>query len=909
MEYLPPWLRNVPLPARPAGRSGPAAPAAGSAGGADEMPTWLRELQSEVADDSASSSAAPDWLADLEPRAADAEPPPANPDPFDAPAWLTDQGDDQPPPAQTPWPAGQDDQQPSTSSRIRMPIGATDWLRSMGHDPDARSEPLSEPISTPEDASGVPDWLRDLSDDEVARAIEAEATDSQPRFDPQVPGWLADDVPGPDASTVSANWMGKGPVDEAADQLPGWLQDSGESDVDEAQRGRHDQTPPSDLAGSAEVPAWLRELGGDEGEADDEPPVDDEPGWLRDAAIRPPTDRLVGSTDNLDVPAWLRDADAPAPAEPPPWPQEADAPAPSAAAADEMPSWLREAELPPGGAREPGPSGDVPDWLRGADEPAPPAGGEEVPSWLRDANSSPPPPASDDVPGWLRDDSPATSDPSWIRDALADPAAPSQADDVPAWLRAETPEAPPSPADAAPPPPAPSKDLPPWLIADDSPGGDGPADTPADPGLPSWLRGVADEPPAAPQPGAPPPPPPRRPAPVAEQGESNSFLSGAELPSWLRVPEPERPVDSSEGQTLDWLRRLGGSEQEEEPQIAAVAAAAVPQRPLYQRTAEQLASIGLLQRISQAPYPEPVTQAPPAPLTRWQRIGLDRLLYALLAIALLAALLAPALTTPFQTATPRAPGAAELGALLDGLGSEDVVLVAYEWGAQRSSELRPLEEAVIGRLVAKKTKLILVSTDLQGTLLSFDLIEPLRAAGYNTENNVNFGGRDYVLLGYRPGGELALRSMVQDLRGELSSDFDGQDATQSLVANLPDGTPRFTGISNLSMILVMADQSQDVQAWMEQVHPAARTVPMAFLLPQEAQPLVQPYLRLPNIYHLAGRQGALALVASGQAGDTTAVAHAMGQLWYAVAAFLVLLVVGAVAAAIARGRAARGGVA
>ncbi|HMQ29260.1 MAG TPA: hypothetical protein PKD53_00970, partial [Chloroflexaceae bacterium] len=469
--------------------------------------------------------------------------------------------------------------------------------------------------------------------------------------------------------------------------------------------------------------------------------------------------------------------------------------------------------------------------------------------------------------------------------------------DVPAWLQ--------EPGEPLPPPPA-ASDVPAWLAGDErlaaepGPGGA------ADPGLPSWLRGVEDEPLPTPADTRPPgpPAPPRRAVPSAEPGESHSFLSGAELPAWLRVPEPERPGDPSEGQALDWLRRLGSPEQEEE-QPAAVAVTA-PQRPEYRRSAEQLAAVSLLQQIRQAPYPQPAAPAAPAPLMRWQRIGLDRVLYALLAVALVVALLVPTLTAPFQTATPAAPGAAELGALLDGLGPDDVALVAYEWGAQRSGELRPLEAAVTSRLIANRVKLILVSTDLQGTLLSFDLIGPLRAAGYNTEGGVSFGGRDYVLLGYRPGGELALRGLAQDLRGQLRSDFDGQDATQGLVANNPDGTPRFNTISDLSMIVVMADQPQDVQAWMEQVRPAAREVPMVFLLPQEAQPLAQPFLRLRNVYHAAGQQGALALSAGAPASDPIAVAQAGGQLWFAVAAFLVLLALGAVAAVAGR-RPARGG--
>jgi hypothetical protein len=393
---------------------------------------------------------------------------------------------------------------------------------------------------------------------------------------------------------------------------------------------------------------------------------------------------------------------------------------------------------------------------------------------------------------------------------------------------------------------------------------------------------------------------------VAEDGESHSFLKGADLPSWLRVPEPELPTETTEGQELDWLRRLGSEQEEESGNLAAVAAVVAPQRQLYRRSAEQLEAVSLLRDLTRAPYPAPVAAPAPAPQTLLQRIGLDRVLYALLALALLLGLLLPQLTAPFESAAPSAPGAAEFGAALDALGPEDVVLVAYEWGAQRSAELRPLEQAILPRLTAERTKLILVSTDLQGTLLSFDLREPLRAAGYNVEpDGREFGGRDYVLLGYRPGGELALRGLAQDLRGELRSDFTGQDASQSLVANNSDGSPRINGVQDLAMILVLADQPQDVQAWMEQVRPAAREVPIAFVLPQEAEPLAQPYLRLPGVYHLAGQQGALALLATG-GGDTSTLARASGQLSYATVAFVALLLIGAVGVALSRSRSPRG---
>ena len=524
----------------------------------------------------------------------------------------------------------------------------------------------------------------------------------------------------------------------------------------------------------------------------------------------------------------------------------------------------------------------------------------EVPTWLREITE-----ASQGSPaGQIQGVPPAAGieHPAWLRDAPAETPPPER--EVPAWLQEAT-EARAPEAEA---PPVAGGDLPPWLLAAESADRGHAAAGSVGPDLPAWLRDAPAEPAPAPIAPSPEPESSGRIQRAPEEGDSAGFLRGAELPGWLRVPEPELPADPVAGQQFDWLRRLSGIEAEESDVAAPVAAVvARPPRPMYQPTAEQLGAMRLLQQLAATPYPTPAPA--PAPIERARRrIDLHRVLYALLALALLIALLAPQITTPLRPAAPVTGNAAALGALLDGLDADDVVLMAYEWAAQRSGELRPLEEAVTRRLMANRTKLILVSTDLQGTLLSFDVIEPLRAAGYNNENGVSFGGRDYVLLGYRPGGELAVRGLAQDLRGALGSDFDGQDASQGLVANYPDGTPRISGIEDLALIVVLADQPQDVQVWMEQAHRQVRDqVPIAFLLPQDAQPLAQPYLRLPNVYAIAGQQGALALLASDPTADASGLSRATGQLAFAVAVFVTLLLLGAGASALMRRRDASGG--
>ncbi|HWQ15134.1 MAG TPA: hypothetical protein VNL77_20215, partial [Roseiflexaceae bacterium] len=191
-------------------------------------------------------------------------------------------------------------------------------------------------------------------------------------------------------------------------------------------------------------------------------------------------------------------------------------------------------------------------------------------------------------------------------------------------------------------------------------------------------------------------------------------------------------------------------------------------------------------------------------------------------------------------------------------------------------------------------KLVLVSTDPQGTLLQFDLRDALAAARYRQY------GEGYLLLGYKPGGELALRTMAQDFTRALRTDFRGSDATVSAVAlGLDTGTP-LTTLRDFSMIVVLADDAFDVQAWMEQIHPALAAQegtparPLLFLLPAEAEPIVQPYLQSQGVLHLAGYQGALAYQSlRGEDLAGTPVAQAVGQQRFATLAFVALLLLGA----------------
>ena len=929
MEHLPPWLRNVPLPPPPTDAdetpdwlrgidsfTPPPSTAAhtpdwltesAEQAEAASIPDWLAELQAEVSDPLAGSGTPPPWISDVKP-----EPTAERPSAFGTADWL--QGLESRSPAES---SLSSEPPPTTTSRLRMPVGPTDWLRSMGHEEEVESaaqEPAAEEAYLDLD-SGVPDWLRELSEEEITQALATttpepslNVAEAETPSEPEMADWLSElDRLATDTKSPAPDWLPEGtandetilatnepewltpdqplPPTPSALDLPPWLQNiagdeppaaSGsvrldlpswllEEDVPSSPTVAPDaptlladsnvMLPPSGAV-DQDIPGWLKT----------EPPASvpessaDIPTWLRELES---TEQAEQGATESEAPAWIQETEAPA-AEAPAWLQQAEAPA------TDIPDWLQEAEAP---------VTDVPDWLQEQQAEAP---ATDVPAWLQEQQAEAP---ATDVPAWLQEqqaEASATDVPDWLQQAEA------PATDVPAWLRAAEPQ---------------TSDVPDWLQAAEPPTSDVPAwlqepssstvDTPdwlvtdaATEAVP-WLEA------ASAQSGSVTEPPP------TTSSTSDEFLSGADLPPWLRASS-ERVAEPAVTPSLSWLQRLGSREADEGEAVLAGAEVTVVKPPLpapARRTSDQIAAVTLLEHLLQSPLPVTMPTEQPA-VARRRLPVLEQWLALVLLLAILIGLLLPGLTGTLTNQVQPSPAAVALHDQLASLGSEDVVLIAYEWSAQRVAELRPLESALLAELTDERTKLIIVSTDLQGTLLSFDLIGPLRAAGYNNENGVTFGGRDYVLLGYRPGGELALRSLALDLRAELRRDYTGQDATAGLLATRPDGTPRIETLNDLAMIVVLADQVQDVQAWMEQIHSAAPTVPIAFLLPQEVYPQVLPYLRLPYVYAVAGQRGAIDLLAAGNADEKATYAYSY-QTW-ATLVFIGVLVLGMLIVGIGR---------
>ena len=562
------------------------------------------------------------------------------------------------------------------------------------------------------------------------------------------------------------------------------------------------------------------------------------PAWLTSgAALEPPA---VRASD--DLPDWLRTPELALPPLP-------SAPPPVAATGetnDDLPAWLRTSEPPRTDANPSAATDDLPDWLRVA----------EPPQQAAPIAPTPPPVAAtsetnDDLPAWLRASEPPRTD------------ANLPADDLPAWLRvAEPPQqaAPVLPISPVPLPSTPQTErpdqLPPWLMEDaaqvpHAAGGEG--------NLPPWLRDAPTD--VAPVAAISAPDTPLSTAATVAAVPAASFLNDLDVPAWLRAEQPRAATTPTESEvrSLDWLTRFGGTDDVGLSDIVAAPVTMVASPPLPVRTTPQLEATVLLKRLAETPpVSAPLDAAAPAPI--WQRISTDLVLRIGLLLALLLTPLivanAPELVAPLRQ-MPSSAGAQAMISRIDALGADDTVLIGYEWDIRRAGELRAIEQALLDQLVARQVKLVFLSTDLQGTMLQFDARDQLEAAGYRS------GGEDYLMLGYRPGGELALRAAARDFANELRRDFNGNDATRSGVAADPvSGEPRLQTVRDFAMVIVIADELPDVQGWMEQVYPSlGGQVPLALVTPAEVAPAARPFTTQPDVFAVSGYADSLAYTA------------------------------------------------
>ena len=168
--------------------------------------------------------------------------------------------------------------------------------------------------------------------------------------------------------------------------------------------------------------------------------------------------------------------------------------------------------------------------------------------------------------------------------------------------------------------------------------------------------------------------------------------------------------------------------------------------------------------------------------------------------------------------------------LVNELGPEDRVLLAFEYQPGLSGELEAASTALVQHVLLQQAQLVLVSSQPVGPGLGEAFLkEHFSGVSYISQSG-------YANLGYISGGSAGLLGLAGDIRqggSDHSWDQPPLDAIQS--------------IRDFSLVLVLTDDPDVARSWIEQVGPVlapditGQGVPLAMVVSAQAEPLVYPY--------------------------------------------------------------------
>jgi hypothetical protein len=793
----------------------------------------------------------------------------------------------------------------SPSQQAATPTFKTSWLSEAATSaaPEADSSAWdvdlfadSAPAETPLDSTTTDDWMRDFSVEDALDPDPDPTAENSPTL-PTAPdlSWLGDAAMPQAAEPLSAaepaDWLRRdfsveGDLEAAAPTDADWLSQidlpSGEESLTAVAA---EPEPASDL------PDWLSS-----GKLPDAEPADTMPDWLDSQPIleRPtPSPSGVPDLSAADMSDWLSAdsapdlsaeladlaAELPSASEVPDWLQTGyleprtdsappPAPAPDLSAEAEIPAWMRDlAPAPPTPSALTGSSDTATsgmDWLDQYDFEASTAASTapelaDIPKPSRAA------PRSADLEAALEGeldidallaetDVPIATDPDLL------PVAPINLDEEFDFDTLP---------DLPPPSEVPLRDL----FADDVLAADVLAD------LPPPTPAAAPVKPSVPS------------APSAPVKATTEAAAVSELPEWVAEMRPdssptlvigdqqvtleERPLSALPEAMLALRERLKqlpsapAPAESKDSQLSNIAEALQPPSlsitpaPLAPSgalaTAAQLAGVQTLRKIAAAQESilkrrmETEASAPPSLRLR-ARFKLDRLLLTLL---LVAAVVLPfftdlgALVPPPRHADLDAAGQARFAAVSRAVSSVldgSLVLVAFEYTPTAAGELDDLARVLLRDLLQRGARPVILSTNPSGALHAYHVLHQLSLDPAEMQllgrSSPLVPRRDYVVLGYLPGGVSGVRALANAL---YDGSFQQQVIFESDLEGLPSGiSAQNIPILHANPVFVLAQSQDDVQIWAEQFHapasaPANTPLRMVIAAASAATAAVQTY--------------------------------------------------------------------
>ncbi|MCB9453678.1 MAG: SH3 domain-containing protein [Anaerolineaceae bacterium] len=170
----------------------------------------------------------------------------------------------------------------------------------------------------------------------------------------------------------------------------------------------------------------------------------------------------------------------------------------------------------------------------------------------------------------------------------------------------------------------------------------------------------------------------------------------------------------------------------------------------------------------------------------------------------------------------------------------DYVLVAVEYGPTAAAELDSLTDALLRHIIERGAHPVIISGNAVGLLHAGNIMTRIA-----DEQGLQ-ADRDYAITRYLPAGVIGTRAFAGNIAAYLTTDINGQATDLSL-----------TALSDFSLVAILAERAEDVRAWVEQVAPSARGVPLIAGVSYAAAPLAEPYVLQGSDAVLPGLAGML----------------------------------------------------
>lgn len=172
-----------------------------------------------------------------------------------------------------------------------------------------------------------------------------------------------------------------------------------------------------------------------------------------------------------------------------------------------------------------------------------------------------------------------------------------------------------------------------------------------------------------------------------------------------------------------------------------------------------------------------------------------RIVFVLVALAVIIPTLLP-VSLPISVSEPTQ----KLYDYIDSVPPGATIMIAFDYGPSALAELNPMAKAVLKQCFDKNVRVIGITLVADAPTLAHTIIEEV------AKKNGAVAGKDYVFLGYRPGGSLVIIGMGTSIASVFDSDYSGK-----VLAEIPI-MENITNYDQIALLLDLAS-GNSVESW------------------------------------------------------------------------------------------------